>query len=730
MSASEEVSVGAQYDLRMLRLESLQNICKALYVLAGAWSTYLAFRVPHDDLFTWLFPALLALGAIVAQWLAQKHPPLAGFALCLTLVGLAGLYGWFRAGPAGPFLTIPAILAASVILPPLWTFFITLTSLIMTGTIAWLGGNAGFASTLYLGWLFSAVTWVLSYVATHNLQLAVRWANLSQKAALESLEGLRERRAELRRLSDLLRQNQERLHYLNIRLEQAKVAAEEAYRMKQHFVANVSHELRTPLNLITGFSELMAFSPSSYGGIQLPPAYRQDVMEIWRSSKHLLGLVEDVLALAQLEAGHMIVKRDWGDLTSVVRDACETIAPLIEAKGLDLEIDLPSSLPPVYMDAGRIRQVLLNLLNNAQRFTHEGKVSVCVQPGAQEVVVSVSDTGVGIAPEDLPHIFEEFHNLSKGPTSGSSGGFGLGLSISRRLMEAHGGRLWAESTPGQGSTFFLSLPLNAQEGITSRPTLIRTASRPGIPRRKPVLLVISDDEDDILKHHLGDFEVVYAPLREARNAFEQYLPVAIWVNRQPTHEGLPAELDGLASSTPIITCRLPTRADFARQMRADYFLRKPVTREQLLQAIAALEAENLSPIRTVLIIDDDPPFLRMMQRFLAGNTLRVLTTSDAEEGLEILEHEKPDVLLLDLAMPNLNGYDVLAALAQREDGRGHTRIVLVSGVVRDEREALVYALHLESGLGVPPLAAVRAAKAFLDSSGLNRQEGGERLEKA
>ncbi|MBC7256609.1 MAG: HAMP domain-containing histidine kinase, partial [Chloroflexi bacterium] len=482
------------------------------------------------------FPFLLALGAACAQWFAKKHALLASLTLCGTLLLAAGCYGWFRPSPAGPFLTIPAILTASVILPPIGTLSITFASLIMTAGIAWLRGSPAFSSTLYLGWLFSATTWILSYVATHNLQLAVQWANLSQKAALESLEGLRERRAELRRLTDLLRQNQERLHYLNIRLEQAKVAAEEAYRTKQHFVANVSHELRTPLNLITGFSELMAFSPASYGGIRLPAPYRQDVMEIWRSSKHLLSLVEDVLALAQLEAGQMIVKRDWGDLLAVIRDACETVAPLVEAKGLALCLDLPSSLPAAYIDAGRIRQVLLNLLNNAQRFTHEGKITVRAEIQGNEIIVSVSDTGVGIASEDLPHIFEEFRNLSKGSSSGGSGGFGLGLSISRRLVEAHGGRLWAESTLGQGSTFFLSLPLEAQMGALGRPTLIRTASRPSAHRRKPVLLVISDEEDDLLSRHLEDFEVVYASPHEVEAACEQYLPFAIWANRQPTQE--------------------------------------------------------------------------------------------------------------------------------------------------------------------------------------------------
>ncbi|MBC7240224.1 MAG: hybrid sensor histidine kinase/response regulator, partial [Chloroflexi bacterium] len=186
----------------------------------------------------------------------------------------------------------------------------------------------------------------------------------------------------------------------------------------------------------------------------------------------------------------------------------------VEAKGLALCLDRPSSLPAAYIDAGRIRQVLLNLLNNAQRFTHEGKITVRAEIQGNEIIVSVSDTGVGIASEDLPHIFEEFRNLSKGSSSGGSGGFGLGLSISRRLVEAHGGRLWAESTLGQGSTFFLSLPLEAQMGALGRPTLIRTASRPSAHRRKPVLLVISDEEDDLLSRHLEDFEVVYATPHE------------------------------------------------------------------------------------------------------------------------------------------------------------------------------------------------------------------------
>jgi signal transduction histidine kinase/CheY-like chemotaxis protein len=699
-TAPAYATLDAQRDLNDLRAQTLNAFVAGLFVLANAWVIYVTFVAPGLPFISQVPPLGLFLACGIVFGVGRSNPMAACRLLPVMLMSVVVFYLSLDPHSLALFFSVPVLVIASVVMERRWMVALTLVTcllllLIMQQDVAALG------ATYVVAILINLITALAMWLASHNLYMAVEWAMYSHAQAQESIAALRERRAELGQITAMLRGNQERMHYLNVRLEQARVAAEEAYRTKQHFVANVSHELRTPLNLITGFSEMMAFSPESYGGLRLPPTYREDVMEIYRSSKHLLGLVEDVLALAQLESGQMIVQRDWANLGAVVHEATDTLRPLIEAKGLRLEVEAKPEEPVVFVDAGRVRQVLLNLLNNAYRFTESGGIRVAMAQAGAEVVIQVADSGVGIPEQELPRIFEEFHSLSGGP-SARRDGFGLGLSISRRLAEAHGGRLWAESQVGVGSTFFLALPLG-QAPALNRPTLVRTAAPVAQESSKPVILAVSPHPlGDQYDRYLSEYRVVHTTPQQALAAYERYLPVAVWVNDTTTLAEPPrylAPVLRVAPTLPIIACRVPSSAETARQLDADLLLTKPITRDKLEEALRELAGDE--PIRSVLVVDDDPRMVRLVERILMGlpePPERVIEACGGREGLELLLSEHPDLVLLDLAMPEVTGYDLLEAI-RHNPATARQRIALITGVTLEQESAPVYSISVQSQEG-------------------------------
>jgi signal transduction histidine kinase/CheY-like chemotaxis protein len=709
---AHDIRSEARHDIDSLQEQSTHTLIVAVLVGAGVWLSALALRVPNDTLRMWIMPTGLALTGFLGLW-AHAVNRRRGRALFLMLLIAALALGMYvESDLQSAYYLVLVVLASSAMADPRGTLLATVAVSLTIILVSHLWGLAQLPQTyvraIVLAWVVCGISWL----STRNLYIAVEWANQSQAAAQERLEDLRSRRAELRQLTDMLRINQERLHYLNVRLEQAKVAAEEAYRTKQHFVANVSHELRTPLNLITGFAEMMAFAPDSYGGVRLPRSYRQDVLEVYRSSRHLVSLVEDVLALAQLEAGQMLIKRDWTDLNVLLREVADTMRPLITAKGLALHYAC-DPLPPVFCDAGRIRQILLNLLNNAYRYTETGAITLGATSADGEVLLAVTDTGVGIAEQDAPLIFEEFHKLGQGTSSQRSDGFGLGLSISRRLAEAHGGRLWVDSAAGRGSTFTLALPVEHVPTNASYPTLVRTSPSAHGVRSLPVVMTISESADDLIGAHIEGFEMVHTTMDECTAAFDRYQPSALLVNAQPGNGALPADLASIlreAPALPVITCRLPTRQDLARQLKADTVLSKPIARADLLATVQSLSAT--APVRTILIVDDEEPMVRMLARALdsADEEYSVREALGGIEALDLLQQELPDLLLLDLNMPQVSGYEVLSWLQSRPQ-TATVRVVLITGVQLGSGATRVYdiGLHSSAGLGMPRALQVIAA---------------------
>ena len=241
-------------------------------------------------------------------------------------------------------------------------------------------------------------------------------------------------------------------------LRRARDQAEAATRAKSQFLANMSHELRTPMNAILGYTELIA--DNIYG--EVPEKIRETIERIHNSGRHLLHLINDVLDLSKLEAGQFKLSLDDYSMKDVVDNVIASVESLGAEKGLALRTSIPVDLPVGKGDEQRITQVLLNLLGNAIKFTDQGEISVQVSEADSAFVVSVSDTGVGIAEDQQRNIFEEFHQVDDSITR-RKGGTGLGLSITKRIIEMHGGQLRVESKPGGGSTFSFTLPVRVEQ---------------------------------------------------------------------------------------------------------------------------------------------------------------------------------------------------------------------------------------------------------------------------
>lgn len=255
-------------------------------------------------------------------------------------------------------------------------------------------------------------------------------------------------------LADLNRE----LVRINRRLREANQEIREADRLKSEFVATISHELRTPLNTIIGFAKFML----NGGTGPLNEMQRTDLSAIYSSGQHLLDLVNDILDLSKIEAGKVTLEKELLDFHEIAAGIMSSAIALVGDKPIELREEIDSNLPPIYADRQRVRQIILNLVSNAAKFTEEGHIALRVKPTTKDgkpfVLCAVEDTGIGIRPEDISTVFEAFRQVDSSSARRAEG-TGLGLPISRRLAELHGGQMWVESEEGTGSTFCFTLPL-------------------------------------------------------------------------------------------------------------------------------------------------------------------------------------------------------------------------------------------------------------------------------
>ncbi len=283
-----------------------------------------------------------------------------------------------------------------------------------------------------------------SWLSTYTLFTAVHWYGATEARSEQLLEETRDHRAQLSQALKSMEIAYDRQKKIQLELIWARKQSEDARRLKEQFAANMSHELRTPLNLIFGFSEIMYQSPEIYGEMQWPPVLRRDIHQIYRSSQHLLALIDDILELSRFEMTGFNLNLEAVALEPLLRDIFEIVQPMVRSRPIHIHLNVAPDLPVLEIDRTRIRQVVLNLLNNAFSFTEAGHIDITACYADHKVMISVSDTGTGIPPDKLPHLFDEFYQVDYSIRR-SHGGVGLGLAISKQFVEAHGGRIWVES---------------------------------------------------------------------------------------------------------------------------------------------------------------------------------------------------------------------------------------------------------------------------------------------
>ncbi len=696
MSTHRQASEEA-VNLSQLQVDSLKVI--AIFAgMTGYLFTVLVARPESrlaQNMGAWASGPFLLLAAVASYLLRERYPRVASSLLLAgMLAAIASIEFAFRADDLA-YLVVVVVVSASVLMGQNAIFPAAGVSGIVVTAI----------STLTLGLPFTSrgvllpilvISWVAiaSWLSARNLYTALAWVWNGYEQARHNEEVALGRGAELRRALKALDEAAYRLERTNYMLSLARQQAEEAYRLKQQFSQTISHELRTPLNLIVGFTDLMLKSPEFYGG-HLTPAYLRDLSIVHRNARHLQNLVNDVLDLARIEAAQMSIILEETDPAMLVQDAVNTARSLVESRGLALRVDVEPDLPPVSVDPTRIRQVLFNLLNNAARFTQRGSVTVSVQRQDGQVLFAVADTGMGIASEDIPRLFQEFQQVD-GSARRRYGGAGLGLAISRGFVELHGGRIWVESQVGRGSTFFFTLPLKEADPLAPRADASTAAHAARLAVEKPeerVLLAATQSASAaalLTRYINGCRTVVVHSLEEGRLAAQKVMPQAVIIDM--AIEALDADrLEQLARSwglvhVPFLACSLPGEETLRRHLAVEGYLIKPISRESLWDVLRQLG----EAIDQVLLVDDDRDFVRLMTRMLDNPVRRyqVITASSGQEALALLGHTRPDLILLDLMLPDIDGYQLIGHLRARLNGR-HVPIVVVSAQDEGNRSEIV-----------------------------------------
>ncbi len=454
---------------------------------------------------------------------------------------------------------------------------------------------------------------------------------------------------------------------LSTRLSDSVEALRAASRAKSDFLASMSHELRTPLSAILGFSDLIRQEARGADEVTVPLEW---IDHIHRGGEHLLALVNDVLDLAKVEAGRMELHPEAFDLASAVTELVNGVRPLADRKDLIVEADLPSMT--VVADRGRLRQVLYNLVSNAIKFTPAGgRIRITAAEDADGFSFAVADTGVGIAPDDLESIFDEFRQV--GATEEREGGTGLGLALAQRLVGAHGGRLDVASTVGQGTTFTVTMPRMAATRAASVHPGPGTVTA-GDPAAGRDILVIEDDPsaERLLRQYLEplgyqvrcavDGEKGLAMAREQR-------PVAILLDvLVPRVDGWEVlrrlKADAALRDVPVVMVTVVDERDVGLALGAVDYLVKPVQREALVSCLARLGLDVAPDGRaaTVLTVDDEMASLDLIGGILSSSGMDVLRASSGREAIEIVREQEVDLVICDLLMPDLDGFGVVAEL--------------------------------------------------------------------
>ncbi|RAL21180.1 hybrid sensor histidine kinase/response regulator [Lujinxingia litoralis] len=468
-------------------------------------------------------------------------------------------------------------------------------------------------------------------------------------------------------------------------LEKARDEALEANRAKSTFLANMSHELRTPLNAVIGYSEIVLeeidyIEEEGGPAAEMVRPFRPDLKRIRSAGKHLLAVINDILDLSKIEAGKMTTHIELFDISELLDDVAGTVAPLAKQNFNALTLTLDPNLRFMRSDPTKVRQIVFNLLSNACKFTRQGQVKVDARSDddTNTIVLRVEDTGIGMTPEELQEIFEAFTQADTSTTR-EFGGTGLGLTITRHFASLLGGTIEVESHKDQGTIFTvrLSADLRANELPRHSPAEERDTPRPDPgPGPGDTVLVIDDDPTvrDLLRRMLEreGFEVVAAASgTEGLHLAAELIPAAITLDvMMPQLDGWSTlarlKSDPQLEQIPVIMVTMVSETSRGYALGADHYLMKPIDRDALLTILDTYRSEPDQPQGRVLFVEDDEPTRSLIARVLTKEGWQVDQAENGLEGLDALGQKLPDLILLDLMMPKMDGFEFLRQVRKDE----------------------------------------------------------------